>query len=209
MNKEKDNKNENLNKENKSNSTQKELDDAKALIVELKKQIEQKNKLLNEFNQKVNDLNEQFIKKVNEKSQEAQKILDQRIKEVNLKFEQKISEIKKYAIKDNILDLLKILNQYNMALNQKNDDPKINNFLSGFKMFQSLFKRWLNDINVKEIEVKIGDEFNPDTMEAVDIDNHSELKENHVTKVLENGFKLHDRMIVHAKVVVAKHQQKN
>lgn len=70
----------------------------------------------------------------------------------------------------------------------------------GLHMVIDRFYQVLKDEGVSEIEV-MGQSFDEKTMEAVDT---AEGKANTVIKVVSKGFRLHDQVIRHAKVVVGK-----
>lgn len=195
-------------------------------IVKLQEQIEliKKNnkseidKLLNSFNEernsykkKIDELNKRielinmdFVDKVNKKSAEAKKILDQKINEMSIKCDKSINNIKKFGMQDSFIELIKIINQFNSIIKCENDDPKIKNFLVGFKMFSTLFSKWLAQNNMVPMSIQVGDEFNSEIMEAVEIETNPKQENNCVERVIEDGYKLYDRVILHAKVVVAK-----
>ncbi len=157
-----------------------------------------------ELNSTINKINQDFIIKVNEKANEANKILQAKIKETQDKSEKELSNLKKYALSDSIIGLLQILNQFSLATNHKVEDPKLIKFYDGFKIFNTLFNNWLKEIGVIKINVKVGDEFDPNIMDAVDIFKDSNLENNKVYKIIEDGYKLHERVIYHAKVIVVK-----
>ena len=173
------------------------LDHALSLINDLKAQIDKKNKHIDE-------LNKDFVNIINQKALTAQKQLDAEIKKMQDKFEKDLSEKKKYALADSLGELLGIISKFDLAISQENNDPKITNFLAGFRMFSIMFKTWLNSIGVQEIIVKIGDKFDPTIMEAIDIETKTKQKNDHVEKVISKGYKLHDRIIQHVGVIVAK-----
>lgn len=173
------------------------LNQSCSLIDDLKVQLDKKNKHIDE-------LNRDFVNIINQKALIAQKQLDAEIKKMQDKFEKDLSEKKKYALTDSLVELLSIISKFDLAISQENTDPKINNFLAGFKMFSTMFKTWLNSIGVQEIIVKVGDKFNPEIMEAIDIETKAKQKNDHVEKVISKGYKLHDRIIQHVGVVVAK-----
>ena len=54
------------------------------------------------------------------------------------------------------------------------------------------------------MSIQVGDEFNSEIMEAVEIETNPKQENNCVERVIEDGYKLYDRVILHAKVVVAK-----
>lgn len=71
-------------------------------------------------------------------------------------------------------------------------------------MFSAMFKTWLKSIGVEEIEVKVGDQFDPNIMDAIDVEQKPTQKDDHVEKIVSKGYKLHDRIIQHVGVIVAK-----
>ena len=145
------------------------LNQSCSLIDDLKVQLDKKNKHIDE-------LNRDFVNIINQKALIAQKQLDAEIKKMQDKFEKDLSEKKKYALTDSLVELLSIISKFDLAISQENTDPKINNFLAGFKMFSTMFKTWLNSIGVQEIIVKVGDKFNPEIMEAIDIETKAKQK---------------------------------
>lgn len=187
----------------------KEVDESVKQILELKMQIEAKQNKINELNQKFDQLNKDFVSKVNQKAAEAQKQVNNQIKNFQTKYEKEIVEIKKYALADSVPELLNILSKFDFALEQEVDNPKVKNFLMGLKMFSTMFKTWLKSVGIEEIKVKIGDQFNPNIMDAIDIEQKPTQKDDHVEKVISKGYKLHDRIIQHVGVIVAKKELLN
>ena len=181
----------------KNNELTNKLNQAYSLIDDLKSQLDKKTRHIDE-------LNKDFVNIINQKALVAQKQLDAEIKKMQDKFEKDLSEKKKYALADSLQELLGIISKFDLAISQENNDPKINNFLTGFKMFSTMFKTWLNSIGVQEIKVKVGDKFDPKIMEAIDIETKPKQKNDHVEKVVSKGYKLHDRIIQHVSVIVAK-----
>ena len=209
------NKNNNKNNENKkpeineleklkakNNELSREVEESVKQILELKTQIEQ-NKI-HELNNKYDQLNKDFVNIINQKASEAQKQVDNEIKNFQAKYEKEIAEIKKYAVADSIPELLNIFSKFDFAVSQDVDNPKVKNFLVGLKMFSAMFKTWLKSIGVEEIEVKVGDQFDPNIMDAIDVEQKPTQKDDHVEKIVSKGYKLHDRIIQHVGVIVAK-----
>ncbi|MBP5256821.1 MAG: nucleotide exchange factor GrpE [Mycoplasma sp.] len=193
-----------------------ELESLKQKNQELKKQFDELVKSSNDLklqlenrNKYINELNKDFVNIINQKALTAQKQLDIEIKKMQDKFEKDFAEKKKYALSDSLSELLGIISKFDLALNQQNNDPKVNNFLTGLKMFSTMFKSWLKSIGVEEINVKVGDKFDPNIMDAIIIESNPKQKNDHVEKVISKGYKLHDRIIQHTHVVVAKTDQVN
>lgn len=209
-------KNEQKNNEELKKVEPNELESLKLKSQELQKQLDAEIKLnndlkiqLNEKTKHLDELNKDFINIINQKALAAQKQLDFEIKKMQDKFEKDLLEKKKYAIADSLSELLGIISKFDLAIGQENSDPKVKNFLIGLKMFSTMFKTWLKSIDVEEINVKIGDKFDPNVMDAVDVEYKSQQKNDHIEKVISKGYKLHDRIIQHAQVIVAKTKQLN
>ena len=211
------NKNNNKNNENKkpeineleklkakNNELSREVEESVKQILELKTQIEVKQNKIHELNNKYDQLNKDFVNIINQKASEAQKQVDNEIKNFQAKYEKEIAEIKKYAVADSIPELLNIFSKFDFAVSQDVDNPKVKNFLEGLKMFSAMFKTWLKSIGVEEIEVKVGDQFDPNIMDAIDVEQKPTQKDDHVEKIVSKGYKLHDRIIQHVGVIVAK-----
>jgi len=211
------NKNNNKNNENKkpeineleklkakNNELSREVEESVKQILELKTQIEVKQNKIHELNNKYDQLNKDFVNIINQKASEAQKQVDNEIKNFQAKYEKEIAEIKKYAVADSIPELLNIFSKFDFAVSQDVDNPKVKNFLVGLKMFSAMFKTWLKSIGVEEIEVKVGDQFDPNIMDAIDVEQKPTQKDDHVEKIVSKGYKLHDRIIQHVGVIVAK-----
>ena len=186
----------------KNQELKKQFDELVKSTNDLKLQLENKNKYIEE-------LNKDFVNIINKKTLAAQKQLDIEIKKMQDKFEKDFNEKKKYALADALSELLGIISKFDLALNQENNDPKVRNFLIGLKMFSTMFKSWLKSIGVQEIDIKIGDKFDPNIMDAIIIEPNPKQKNEHVEKIISKGYKLHDRIIQHAHVVVAKTEQNN
>ncbi len=211
------NKNNNKNNENKkpeineleklktkNNELSREVEESVKKILELKTQIEAKQNKIHELNNKYDQLNKDFVNIINQKASEAQKQVNNEIKNFQAKYEKEIAEIKKYAVADSIPELLNIFSKFDFAVSQDVDNPKVKNFLVGLKMFSAMFKTWLKSIGVEEIEVKVGDQFDPNIMDAIDVEQKPTQKDDHVEKIVSKGYKLHDRIIQHVGVIVAK-----
>lgn len=83
-------------------------------------------------------------------------------------------------------------------------DKKVSNLVSGIKMTEELFLSTLKKFGIKEINPK-GERFNPDLHQAVSMVSESKGEApGTVTKVVQPGYILNDRLIRPAMVIVAK-----
>ena len=90
-----------------------------------------------------------------------------------------------------------------MALSNEVTDPTLKNYLMGFQYIYKMMVDVLDQEGVAEISPSIGDKFDENTMDAFDVE-ESEGEEDVVLKVFQKGYRLKDRMVRHARVVVSK-----
>ncbi len=112
----------------------------------------------------------------------------------------------KYRAEGFIEELLPVLDSFHMALANESTNPELKNYLVGFQYIYRNLVTVLDNEGVKEIAPKNGDKFDAATMNAVDTV-ETDGESNLVVKVYGNGYKLHERMIRHAMVVVSKKKE--
>jgi molecular chaperone GrpE len=186
-------------------------DDLKIENETLKKQIEELNSLIaskdkniENLLKQIKDINNEYVQKVQQKAIEANTLLKQKLEEITFKSQQELSQHKKYAIEKQANKLIEIINQFELSLSYPQTDPKIINYQNGFKMFLSMFKSLLNELGIQEIIINKGDEFNPQFMEAIEFVDDQTIADNKVSKILTKGYKLYDRIIQVATVIINK-----
>ncbi|HBF67902.1 MAG TPA: nucleotide exchange factor GrpE [Firmicutes bacterium] len=107
----------------------------------------------------------------------------------------------KYRAEGFVSDLLPILDGFHMALNAETKSPEMKNFLVGFEFIYRNLVNVLENEGVKEFSPKIGEEFDPSYMQAIETE-VNEKDPNKIVKVVTKGYKLHDHLIRPAMVVV-------
>lgn len=113
--------------------------------------------------------------------------------------EKRIEEIKEMAAKDVILQVLPILDGFDLALKSIDSNP--NDFIQGMELIYSQFKKMLEDSCVEEI-ITENQDFNPKFHEAL-MKVDSELPENKIIEEFQKGFTLHNQVIRHARVKIS------
>jgi len=113
--------------------------------------------------------------------------------------EKRIEEIRAFAAKDVILQLLPIIDNFELAL--KNTKCEKNEFIQGIELIYSQLHSFLGNNNIQVIETK-NKLFNPCYHEAL-MRAESELPVNTILEELQKGFTLHDKVIRHAKVTIS------
>ena len=112
----------------------------------------------------------------------------------------------KYRAEGFIDSLLPILDSFYLALANEPTDPALKNYLIGFQYIYKNFVNVLENEGVSEISPKVGDKFDASIMNAMDVE-IDDGPEGLVKKVYTKGYKLHDRLVRPANVVVSAHQK--
>jgi len=166
-------------------------------------------KLIKEFDKQVKnfdlkkliDNEKKMLEKVEQANKEKDEYLDllQRFKadfENYKKRAQKLSDNSVQISIDPVEDLSRIVN---FASEKESDIIP----LEGIEIVYNKFLRILKDEKVTIIDPKIGSEFDPRFHEAILIDNSGKQKPGMVVQLLEKGYKIKDKIIHAAKVVVS------
>lgn len=111
-------------------------------------------------------------------------------------------EVLKYRSAGFLENLLPILDGFHMALSIEPSSEEMKNFLTGFEFIYRNMVSVLENEGVNEVSPKVGDMFDPCTMSALET-KFDEGEPNKVLKVNAKGYKLHDRLIRPAIVVVS------
>ena len=122
----------------------------------------------------------------------------------SVKKEQNIESVKAfinfYSFLKNSKDALHSLPQ-NSMFGVSKFNRAFGAFESGFKTVDILYEDILKSINLK-VSAKIGDRFNPDIHEAVEVIEDKNIENSTIVEVLEEGFLYQDKLLNYAKVKV-------
>ena len=103
-----------------------------------------------------------------------------------------------------VRSMLPALEALGLAVMYASDDDPIG---QGVKMVGRQFADALKSEGVTAIEADVGAEFNPLEHEAQGTEETSEYPSGHITKIIQPGYKLQDRVIRPAQVIVARDPQ--
>lgn len=98
-----------------------------------------------------------------------------------------------------LVEILPVFDNFERALDAETEDEK---YKHGVEMIYNQFGDAIKKLGVEAMDLK-GKEFDPNIATAVSTVDDPELGENVVAQVLQNGYKLGDKVIRHAMVVVA------
>jgi len=129
---------------------------------------------------------------------------------INYKKEQekKISDYYKFANEGLILEILAVLDSFELALKHKKDDPKtaLQFGQDGIQQLYNQLRHILKSHGLEEIKA-LGEKFNPEFHEAVS-EAHSEpsrrIKEEKVVEEIQKGYKLNGKVIRPSRVKISK-----
>jgi 8-oxo-dGTP diphosphatase len=108
-------------------------------------------------------------------------------------------EFRKYAKMDVIEQILPILDNFEASLEHVPKDEKENKWVEGIVYIKKQIEDILKNNNLEEIEVKIGDKFNPEIHEAIGGEGAKQI----IKKIVQKGYKLNGRIMRAAKVEVS------
>ena len=113
------------------------------------------------------------------------------------------SDLRKYGAERLVIDLLNILDVFETALSTDLNPETMQTFRKGIDMTANELRSVLGRHGIEEIPAA-GKAFDPTVHEALSSEESAEIAEGHVTRVFKKPYKLHDRVIRHGQVVVAK-----
>ncbi len=131
---------------------------------------------------------------------------------------QRQSEMAKYAGEKIIHEMLPVLDNFHSATEHVPEDQKDSPWLTGIMYIQRQMEKVFEDEGVVEIDIKVGDEFNPETMEAMVSNNtkkdsedetkkdnkdvKEENQEQKVSKIIKKGYMMKGKVMRPARVEI-------
>lgn len=106
----------------------------------------------------------------------------------------------KYAAQKVVEDLVPLFFSFDMAIKYSTSQADT----QGIKMLKEQFLKLLEKHNVQEINPKAGEKFDPNKHESVGYEESEKLDKDSISKVEQVGYKINERIIVAAKVLLAK-----
>jgi molecular chaperone GrpE len=110
---------------------------------------------------------------------------------------------RKFALEGVMKDLLQVRDSLERALEITPENATVESLREGEELTLKLLSKVLGDHGLEMIDPQ-GEAFNPEWHEAVAMLPSADAPENTVLQVMQKGFRLHDRLIRPAMVVVAK-----
>jgi molecular chaperone GrpE len=112
-------------------------------------------------------------------------------------------EIVTCAAEGVINDMLPVLDNFHVATDHIPESDVDNPWVTGIMFIQQQMEKVFEEHNVTRIEVKVGDEFDPMTMEAIKHDGEKKLAEDaKIQKIAQPGYKIGGKVLRPVRVVL-------
>jgi molecular chaperone GrpE len=126
------------------------------------------------------------------------------LENVRRRVEREAAMAQKYALERVLGELVTVLDSLELGLKAvAGEDEETRKHLEGLQLTHRQFWATLERYGVSVIDPQ-GQPFNPELHEAVSMLESSEAAPNHVLSVMQKGYRLHERLLRPAMVVVAK-----
>ena len=179
--------------ENKNKETKKEKKEKKSKEQEKIEKLELEIAKLKEENAK---LKNEYLKAHADSQNFQKRINDQAIKD------------RKYASQNVVGELINPIDMLVQIVNMPAPSPEIQNYVIGFQMIANQLTDILKNEGLAPVDAKVGNDFDPKTMQAVETSNDESIDDNKITKVMQSGYMYKDRVLRPAMVVVNKKENK-
>ena len=126
--------------------------------------------------------------------------------EIKEKAKEDIEHKSKFATQKLLEEILNPINNLYLAVSSgsNSDNPAINAYVKGFQMLVDQIFSILENNGINIIEPKVKDIFDPELHFAQEIIEEVGYQKDEIIKVISRGYKLHERIIKPAVVIVAK-----
>lgn len=114
-----------------------------------------------------------------------------------------LEKSRRFALERIMKDLLQVRDSMERGLDTNADSATVEALLEGQALTLKMLAKVMQDHNLELIDPR-GEAFNPEFHEAVTVMPSEELEEGSVIEVLQKGYKLHDRLVRPAMVVVSR-----
>lgn len=115
---------------------------------------------------------------------------------------QRLQEMARFGMEDIIHDFLGVLDSFDLGLAALEKQGPVE---KGIYLIRAQIEDVLRQRGLQKIEVKVGDQFNPSSMEALS-EVQSDKPGGAVVEVVSQGYRLHEKIVRPAKVTISKIQ---
>ncbi len=136
---------------------------------------------------------------------ERQVSMTRELEQLKEHYRKEMEHLRKYGHEKLVKDILDVMDNFERALEQfkslNTEDPTVKSVLIGIDMIYKDLKNILHKHGVEEIDLE-GQMFDPNLAEAVETVEDDSLAPDVVVKTSVKGYRLHDKLLRAAKVIV-------
>lgn len=114
-----------------------------------------------------------------------------------------VERARKFGLEPFFQELLQVRDSLEMGLAAARAEPSIETLLEGTEMTLRQLEQVMQKFNVEQID-PAGEDFDPTLHEAMTIQPTAELPPDKVLEVVQKGYRLHDRLLRPARVIVSR-----
>ena len=114
-----------------------------------------------------------------------------------------LEKSRRFALESIMKDLLEVRDTLERGLEMADGNTSAEALLEGKQLTLRMLGKVLTDHGLEQIDPK-GEPFNPELHEAMTLLPSADVPENTVLEVLQKGYRLHDRLIRPARVIVSR-----
>ena len=173
---------------------------------EVEKQIEEVEQIIEENKSKEISPEEEQILLLKDKIKNLEeKVMQTQAELINYRKrkDEEVAGMLRYSNKDLILEMLPILDNFERALNSKNENPEFDKYQEGYRILYSHMIDTLKKFGVEEIPA-LNLPFDPNLHEALMVGSEPDKEDDIVLEVFNKGYMLKDRVLRPSKVKVNK-----
>ena len=126
------------------------------------------------------------------------------VENIKKRSEKEISNAYKFSTESIFLDLIPIYESLDLAVSQDKKNVNVENLEEANKLLKNMFDSLLQKNSLQIINPSIDDKFDPNLHQAIKTSKDDKKENNTIKEVLQKGYKLVDRVIKPALVVVIK-----
>jgi molecular chaperone GrpE len=113
------------------------------------------------------------------------------------------SELIKFGAERTAIELLNLVDSFEKAMALEVTADNVDQFRQGLAMLKNEFSQVLNRLGVQRVDSQ-GKPFDPHHHEAISTEPTDQIPSGHVLRVFKEAYRLHDKIIRPAQVVVSK-----
>ncbi len=117
--------------------------------------------------------------------------------------ERDVAQAHKYGLEKFISELLPVVDSLELGLGHATEHVDAQKLREGMDLTLKMLGQVLQKFNVEEID-PVGEPFDPELHQAMSIQENAELEPNTVLTVVQKGYRLNDRLLRPAMVIVSK-----